>query len=136
LAAKHAFPQPPQLAASLDVFTSQPVDGNPSQSARGGLHEETAQPPFWQLGVPPVAVHCVPQAPQLSTFFVVSTSQPSTTCVSQSAKPVLQVIEQAPRAHVAVSLFVEHAMPQVPQFLASVSVWTSQPFDARPSQSA
>lgn len=76
MAAKQALPQPPQLSASFDVLTSQPFDEFASQSASGARHDETVQTPFWQLGVPPVVVQGLPHPPQLSTFLVVSTSQP------------------------------------------------------------
>lgn len=135
-AAKHAFPQPPQLFSSREVSTSQPFEDLPSQSASGVLHDDTPQTPFKQLGVPPTAWHAEPQAPQLSTFFVVSTSHPSATWLSQSANPVAHLMEQAPRAQVAVSLLVEQGLPQPPQFAASESELTSQPSFGSPLQSA
>jgi hypothetical protein len=58
-----------------------------------------------QLGVPPVVVHACPHPPQLSTFFVVSTSQPFDCTPSQSENPALHVIEHAPSAHAGVALF-------------------------------
>jgi len=51
----------------------------------------------------------LPQPPQLSTFFVVSISQPLAGWASQSENPAAHFIEQAPSAQVAVALLVEHA---------------------------
>ena len=72
----------------------------------------------------------------MSTFFVVSTSQPFDGTPSQFENPVLHVIEQAPSAQVAVELFVEHALLQAEQFPGSESVLTSQPSFGSPLQSA
>jgi hypothetical protein len=72
----------------------------------------------------------------LSTFFVVSISQPFAAWASQSENPAAHVIEQAPSAQVAEALFVEQALPHPPQCAASVSVLTSHPSFGSPLQSA
>jgi hypothetical protein len=76
------------------------------------------------------------QLPQASTLFEVSTSQPFDASVSQSRKLPVHAMEHAPSAHVAVPWFVEHGVPQAPQFFAFVLVSVSQPFESMPSQSA
>jgi hypothetical protein len=53
---------------------------------------------------------------------------------SQLPKFALHVIAQAPAAHVAVPLLLLQALPHAPQFAGLVCVFTSQPFDAAPSQ--
>lgn len=135
-AAKHAFPHPPQLFASVDEFTSHPFVLVPSQSARGLRHADTPHTPSVQLGVPPVVVHACPHPPQLSTFFVVSTSHPFDCTPSQSENPALHVIEQAPSAHAAVALFAEHAALHAEQFAGSASTFASHPSFGSPLQSA
>jgi hypothetical protein len=46
LAAKHCFPQPPQLSMLLEVLISQPFAELASQSASGARQVETLQTPF------------------------------------------------------------------------------------------
>jgi hypothetical protein len=53
---KHLRPQAPQLAASVEVFTSQPFELLASQSASGDRHVDTPQTPALQFGVPPTVV--------------------------------------------------------------------------------
>jgi hypothetical protein len=43
---EQTFPQLPQFDGSLCVFTSQPVDGRPSQSANPAWHVVISQTPF------------------------------------------------------------------------------------------
>jgi hypothetical protein len=57
--------------------------------------------------------------------------------LSQSANPALHIaIAQADPEQAAVAFARVHTVPQVLQFLASLVVLTSQPFDATLSQSA
>src|SRR5438309_1636105 len=48
---EHTWPQPPQLAMSEAVFTSQPSFGLPLQSAKPGLQVPTVQAPFAHAAV-------------------------------------------------------------------------------------
>ncbi len=73
--------------------------------------------------------------PQLLTLFVVLISQPLATFMSQLAKPTLHAIEHMPLMHDGVPLFVLHAAPQLPQFVALVFRFVSHPFAAIPSLS-
>lgn len=114
------------------MSVSQPLFGFPSQLAKPkvqlGLHTPDAQ-----AFVPCAFVHARPQAPQ---FVLVrsATSQPFDTFASQLPKFVLQVMLHAPATHVAVPLLLLQALPQAPQLEALVRVFTSQPFEAAPSQ--
>lgn len=94
------------------------------------------QTPPTQFAVPLTSGQILVQLPQLSTLFDVSTSQPLDASVSQSRKLPVHVMEHAPSAHVAVPWFVEHGVPQAPQFLTLVFVFVSHPFESMPSQSA
>src|SRR5205814_1839992 len=83
------------------------------------------------------AEHAWPQAPQFATSAPVAVSQPSVSLSPlQSLKPAAQApLHWPPPPHVTVAMwFDEHAIPQPPQFAASVEVWTSQPFPTAASQ--
>jgi len=114
------------------MSVSHPLFGFPSQLANPnvqlGLHTPDAQ-----AFVPCAFVQARPHAPQ---FVLVrsATSQPFDTFASQLPKFVLQVMLHAPATHVAVPLLLLQALPHAPQLDALVWVFTSQPFDAAPSQ--
>ena len=59
----HARPHAPQLAASSESLTSQPLPARLSQSAKPALQAIWQRPPA-QLGVPPAAEQAASQAPQ------------------------------------------------------------------------
>ena len=135
----HALPQALQFAGSLDVSTSQPFAGFPSQSALGGVHVST-QALFAQVSVPPAAVQVFPHCEQLFMSLVVLTSQPLEASLSQSAKPALHAVMvhvRTPPALVQASVawLVLHEVLQSPQWLVVVIV-VSQPFLGLLSQSA
>jgi hypothetical protein len=52
-ASAHENPQVPQLFGSVIVFTSQPFDGRPSQSALPAVHVGVEQLPPEHISVPP-----------------------------------------------------------------------------------
>lgn len=58
-----AIPQPPQWATVRDVSTSQPVDADVSQSAKGAVHIATVQVPFMHDETAFGAMQRLPQVP-------------------------------------------------------------------------
>lgn len=114
------------------MSVSHPLFGFPSQLANPNV-QLGLQTPDAHAVVPFGLRHLVPHDPQ---FALVSnaTSQPFVASPSQLPKFALQVIAHAPARHVAVPLLLLQALPQAPQFEAFVSVLTSQPFEAAPSQ--
>jgi hypothetical protein len=98
----------------------------------GATHIDTQLPPEHSM---PVA-QALPQVPQWAGCDR-SVSQPFAGLPSQSAQPVLHdATVQLPPLQPAVAWGRLHVVPQVPQLVGSVAVLTSQPFDARWSQSA
>jgi hypothetical protein len=82
------------------------------------------------------AEHALPHRPH-DVVAVSDASQPLAALMSQSAKPMLQVIPHVPIVHVAVELAASgHVLPHAPQLAALVRVLVSQPLTALPSQSA
>src|SRR5262249_7829061 len=74
--------------------------------------------------------------PQFATSVCVFTSQPVAYFMSQSANPMLQEsTAQAPCVHAGMPFCTVHAVPHLPQFMASVARFFSQPFIALLSQS-
>jgi hypothetical protein len=99
-----------------------------------GLHA-----PALQVTVPPLGgVQALPQAPQLLTLLVVSTSHPSLHRPLQSANPDAHAPQpQAPATHVAGACAgAGQVFVHAPQCARSFEVSTSHPFVAMPSQSA
>jgi len=85
-------------------------------------------PVSWHAPATQVPLQVAPQAPQFALLVWVLTSHPSTGLLLQSAKPVAQVIPQAPLTQVGVEFArVGHALPQAPQALTLLRVSTSQP---------
>ena len=125
-----AFPQLPQLAALVAVFTQtlphwvSPLPHDP---------EQTRVLPITRLsGVD--APQKFPQSPLLDGCSS-EVSQPFAGLPSQLPQPALQVRPQLPAVQAAMPLFDGQTVPQLPQFRRSVRVSTSQPLPAIPSQS-
>jgi hypothetical protein len=86
----HEKPQLPQLPLLKFRFTSQPVDGSPSQLAKLGLQSPSPQTPSWQIGEAFLgSAQTVVQPPQWVTSDRRSVSQPSRGLPLQSPKPGL-----------------------------------------------
>ncbi len=58
---EHTVPQPPQLAGSVSLFTSQPLPDMPSQSRVPAGQVVTTQLAIWQIAPPKQTVGHVPQ---------------------------------------------------------------------------
>jgi hypothetical protein len=119
----HAFAQAPQCAASPCRSVQLPLQQllPPEQSPL----LPQVQALLTQLSP---GAQAWPQAPQLAASLAVFTSQPVFGFLSQSAKPVRQAKPQAPPAQTAVACAgVGQARSQLPQWLASVSVFTQEP---------
>jgi hypothetical protein len=71
-----ALPQAPQWATLLVVLDSQPLPASLSQLAKPALQAPTAQAPIVHAAVPLLAIHVVPQAPQLLVLACTSTHPP------------------------------------------------------------
>jgi hypothetical protein len=136
LTALQTAPQAPQRRGSVRRFTSQPLAGSPSQSAKPVRHAATPQRPAEHEGTAFAGAQTIPQAPQWATVELVRVSHPVDTTPSQSPKPASQVMEHAPAAHRGAPLTALHARPHAPQCRTSAAVLASQPLDAAPSQSA
>jgi len=125
--AGQARPQAPQLALSEVSDTQEPAQRlwAPGQGVTHMLSLHT-----WPEG------QARPQAPQWFWETRVSISQPSSGVVLQSAKPVLQAIEQRPAAQRGVAWGpATQGARQAPQFSVSVLRSDSQPLATLPSQS-
>jgi hypothetical protein len=72
----HARPHPPQFFAAVSVFVSHPFATSPSQSAKGGRHEEIVHVPVVQLVFAFGSTHTWPHEPQFKGVER-SASQPS-----------------------------------------------------------
>jgi len=137
LAAKQALPQAPQLVTLVVVSISQPLAALPSQLAQPALQDPIPHTAPEQAGVALAAVQTMPHAPQLPASVSRLDSQPSITFKLQSFQLALQLMPQADAAHLGAELGrLEHALPQAPQFEASMSVSISQPLALLPSQLA
>ena len=82
--APHGVPQPPQLALSVRMFTSHPLPGFPSQSAKPALQPERQRPPTHATTALGPALHAAAHAPQFVTLDSVLVSQPFVALPSQS----------------------------------------------------
>lgn len=99
--AAQAWPQLPQLAASLAVATSHPSPAAPLQSARPAS-QVNPQVLAAHRGLAPGGVgQARPQPPQLLTSVATLASHPSPEARLQSPRPAAHVKPQAPPAHVA-----------------------------------
>jgi hypothetical protein len=127
-ATEQAFPQEPQSATLVCVFTSQPSAGFKLQSANGALQLWTAQLPALQTGTPFATAHAWPQPPQFASSEPVFTSQPSAGFELQSANGALQLpTAQLPALQAGAPFATAHTWPQPPQFATSPAVLISQP---------
>ena len=131
----HALPHDPQFDALVLVFTSQPLAALMSQSAKPALHA-MAHTLFEQEGVPFELLQIVPQEPQFTALVLVFTSQPFAALMSQLAKPALHAMAHVPLEHEGVPFVPLQTVPQAPQWVAFVFLFTSQPVCALLSQSA
>jgi hypothetical protein len=128
-----AVGHPPQCAASVFRFASQPLLPIASQFPKPALHAGTHTLAVHAF-VPFTVAHTVPQAPQFAALFVVFVSQPFVATRSQLPKPPEQVPSvQAPDGHVSVAFARSHTVLQSLQS-ASVAMLRSQPLFALPSQ--
>ena len=124
------LPHIPQCATAVRWSTSQPLPTLPSQLPKLALHVMAAHTPPEHVGMPLVALHARPQAPQLASSVRVSTSHPSVACALQSASGAGQIppavheldTQMAVRPTGAVQRFM-----QAPQLFASARVSVSQP---------
>ena len=133
----HALPHIPQCDVLVPRFTSQPLAGFVSQSAKPALQLATAQRPVAHAAVAFGRLQAVPHVPQFVAELVTSTSQPLAALMSQSPRPVAHAATpQRPIAHAAVALGRLQRIPQPAQWFASLWRLTSQPLEASMSQSA
>ena len=123
-----ALPHPPQFAGSLALLTSHPSVARTLQSWKAPL-QLNPQVPDTQVVVALVrAGQALPQAPQLELSVAEYTSQPFTVFASQLRKAPVQLIPQAPPAHVGLELArVGHTVPHEPQFERFVAPSISHP---------
>lgn len=130
-----ALAQAPQLDTLVLRFTSQPSVAFPLQSALGSTQPEVLQTPASHVGVAFGNEQTLPQAPQLSTSFWRSTSQPFAEAESQSALPLLHVPTwQTPAWQISLAFNKSQISPQLPQLATLLSRLTSQPLVGSLSQ--
>ena len=129
----HTVAQVLQCSGSAFKSVSQPFDARPSQFPYPALHVMLHALPLHDA-VPWVVLQAAPQPPQFNAEEVVFVSQPFTTLLSQLPHGAAQLIPQAPPLQLGVPFAVLHVVVHVPQCVASLAVFTSQPFDANPSQ--
>jgi hypothetical protein len=123
-----AVPQAPQCVAEVRVSVSQPLAASPSQSpkpaAQVGMQRPLAQV---FIVVPVLVMHVAPHMPQFIALVCRLTQVGAIAIGVQSVSPVghiLRPLTQAPITHMAP---IPHAVPQAPQFIASVDVLTQVP---------
>jgi hypothetical protein len=123
-----ALAHPPQFAGSVDVLTSQPLDGTTSQSAHPVVQEATTQIPEEHADEAFGSVHTLPQVPQFVLLVCTLTSQPSVATLLQFANPASQLAtEHTPTTHDSVALGRLQTVPHAPQFDGSVCRLTHDP---------
>ena len=132
----HAVPHAPQLPGVVRRSVSQPFAAAPSQSPKFALQLATPHALAAHTPVALAGVHARPQRPQLVRVLRRFVSQPLAGMPSQSSKPVVHVLRQAPDTH-AGTLFAGagHTVPQDAQFVVLLRRSVSQPLAALPSQS-
>jgi hypothetical protein len=130
LLVEHRRPQAPQFTTSALVCTSQPSlcllplqSANPTEHVPLHVEDEHVGVGMW------LDEQTTPHAPQLATEFDRLASHPSDCrLLLQSANPTEHVPLQKPPEHAgAGTWFDEHAIPQPPQFAASLAIPTSHP---------
>jgi hypothetical protein len=128
-----AAPHPPQFAADVFVFVSQPLTALPSQFPNPALHVGT-QAPVVQVVVPFAFVHWVPQAPQFERLVFVFVSQPLEALPSQLPNPEVHVPSvHTPELHDSLAFARLQVAPQSPQSVRLL-MFRSQPLFGLPSQ--
>lgn len=130
---EHAAAHAPQFVALVLVFVSQPSETTPLQLPKPVVHVPRAQVPVVHVSLAFARSHTVPHPPQFVSVWVL-VSQPLLGLPSQLAKPDAQVGTQAPAVQTVVPFAFVQAAPQLPQLVALVFRFASQPFEARPSQ--
>jgi hypothetical protein len=126
------MPQPPQLLASVAVFTSQPFELGPEQCARSiGQGAKPHVPPEHRGEAVGDEGHTRPHEPQLRASVIRSTQPPE-----QNVVPVLRHAETHIMLPHVVAAAAVQACEQSPQCAGLVARFTSHPFDAIRSQSA
>jgi len=124
---EQTWPQVLQLLTLVFRFTSQPLAGLLSQSAKPALQVPMAQVPLLQVAAALANVHLVPQALQLLTSVLRLTSQPLVALPSQLPEPAVHApIVQVLLTQLAAALANVHTVPQPPQLLTSVVVVVPQ----------
>ncbi|MBK8694091.1 MAG: hypothetical protein IPN17_17860 [Deltaproteobacteria bacterium] len=120
--AEQRVPQAPQLEMSpIAVFTSQPLAGLPSQSAKPALQAPRMQRPAAQVAAALAKLQRLPQTPQFMASVEVVVSQPLVATLSQLPKPSRQLARvHALALHPATAPGRVHWLPQVRQLLGSV----------------
>ncbi len=132
--APHGVPQPPQLALSVRMFTSQPFDGLASQSRCPVVHEPTAQAPPTQVAVANDSEQARPQAPQFAAVVLRFVSQPLAAMASQLPRPALHVstVQAPPLQPFVAAPESAHTRLQTPQFSGSDERFAQYADDAAP----
>ena len=123
LSGAQKMPQPPQLLGSPLVLAQvAPQHVSPPGHALPGPQGPTQRPPEQ---VSPGA-QALPQPPQFCGSVLVSTSQPSWTCLSQSAKPTTHaaMVQVEPEQRGVAFARGPQGMPQPPQLFGSPVVST------------
>src|SRR5512134_1429783 len=128
----------PQLSTSVASSTSQPSAAPFRQSSKPASQEAMPQLPAAQAAVAWAGAQAASQAPQWERLVPVSVSQPFPGAPSQSPQGGEQLpTPQAPAAQPGVPLATAgQAVPQEPQWAASVARATSQPSPRKPLQSS
>jgi hypothetical protein len=133
----HTVPHVPQFSGLTVVLISQPLARSRSQSLKPGP-QTSVHIPAVHTGValvPPVQI--VPQPPQLFRSLPMFVSHPFSDDESQSANPALHTVPHVADAQIADALVAPgQVVVHVPQCVALVARFTSQPFARLPSQSA
>ena len=129
----HERPHAPQCAVLDCVLVSQPSAASPLQSPAPALQRTTVQAPAVQpVTAVPGSAHDVVQLPQRAGSTSVL-AQKVDGDIPQVVSPPPQVAPHAPPEHTCPAV---QAVPHAPQLPLSVRVFTSQPSDGLPLQSA
>jgi hypothetical protein len=128
-------PHAPQWAVLVASATSQPLAGLLSQLPKPPLQPPTAHALPVQRGVPLAVLQRLPQKPQFVRELVMSVSHVTPRSLSHSPSPAPQgEAWQLPSTQICP--VVPHAPGHEPQWVGSLLILVSQPFDVSPSQSA
>jgi hypothetical protein len=120
----------PQLPPSVLRFTSQPLAGSPSQSAKPVVHAPMRHAPLAHAAAALAKAQRRPHPPQFAVSLPsTAVSQPLTALRSQSAKPRLQPpTTHCPAAQaLTLALVSAQRLPQAPQFAGSTRVFAQSP---------